>query len=30
MNSGIEYGVKWEIDDSKFDPIIINVESLST
>ena len=30
MSNGIEHGVKWEIDDSKFDPVIINVESLSS
>ena len=30
MSGGTEHGVKWEINDSKFDPVVINVESLST
>ena len=30
INTGIEHGVKWEIDMSKFDPIVISVKNIKT
>lgn len=30
MNNGVEHGVQWTIDDSRFNPIIITVENIKT
>lgn len=30
IQTGTEHGVEWEIDSSKYDPIIVSVKSLAT
>lgn len=30
VKTGIEHGVEWKIDSSKFDPVVISVKSLTT